>query len=601
MHFDRNTSSKEIVLYCYDNSGNVIASNTFDLTLGIDVETLISEALLTTADGVNAIEEALKFDGKKVALITQSSIKVSKNWKYNDGLTAELLSTANSDFYRVTSTEENTYTLSLQSKNQALRYDNNAYIRFNFKSAGGSDYATWDIPVVLSQIGGDFPGEDNADLYDLYGVINNGVNADALGGGAYNLLDLAGLTATSEDVTISFGYLKDGAVSTDYSDSLISSLTNRNIVFKNLSINYSGLVDGKLPIDIQITMLKGDFSHTFILHLFVTPNATLDSVNYPYEEATTEYLSVESSLPVDLEARHSNGNKRFPDIATPTVEENLTATLTSSDDNNFTGSILINGETYNVGYTAETNLLTLSFGETVAKGENGKIIVEGKEYSYAFNDSTLTLSLLELGEATYKIKAFYVNGVEASYDNLVSISGSKLTLTNANNGLYNSTLIIEKSYSNFFGETLEYSFTINSTNVEYFLDIKKVDDESTDTVVDQGNGGWVINLGRGEGEHQFSITTKQRWENGEESSVLPNEVETILQAPSVEGYSFTLDPTEKNPKTLTITVPAFVEADREINLTFVINDGQAEINVKVMLLKKMKAILMVCSKIFQML
>ena len=578
LHFDRNTSSKEIVLYCYDNSGNVIASNTFDLTLGIGVETLISEALLTTADGVNAIEEALNFDGKKMALITQSSIKVSRGWVYS-GLTAELLSTANSDFYRVTSTEENTYTLSLQSKTQALRYDNNAYIRFNFKNARGFNYATWDIPVVLSQIGGDFPGEDNA---DLYGVINNGVNADALGGGAYSLLDLAGLTATSEDVTISFGYLKDGAVSTDYSDSLISSLTNGNIVFKNLSTNYSGLVDGKLPMDIQITMLKGDFSHTFILHISVTPNATLDSVNYPYEEATTEYLSVESSLPVNLETPHSNGNKRFPDIATPTVEENLTATLTSSDDNNFTGSILINGETYNVEYTAETNLLTLSFGETVAKGENGKIIVEGKEYSYALNDSILTLSLLGLGEATYKIKAFYVDGVEASYDNLVSISGSELTLTNTNNGLDNSTLIVEKSYSNFFGETLEYIFTINSTNVEYFLDIKKVNDESADNV-SQENGDWVINLGRGEGDHKFSITTKQRWENGEESSVLPNEVETILQAPSVEGYSFTLDTTETNPKTLTITVPAFVEADREINLTFVINDGQAEINVKVLI------------------
>lgn len=591
LHFDRNTSSKEIVLYCYDNSGNVIASNTFDLTLGIDVEKLKNSTtpLLLTADGVNAIEEALNFDGKKMALITQSSIKVSKGWVYNGdattGLTAELVRGVNDDFYSVSASDDDYYTLSLQSKTQALRYDNNAYIRFNFKNARGFNYATWDIPVVLSQIGGDFPGEDNADLYD---VINNGVNADALGGGAYNLLDLAGLTATSGDITISFGYLKDGAVSTDYSDSLISSLTNGNIVFKNLSTNYSGLVDGKLPMDIQITMLKGDFSqkgdfsHTFILHLFVTPNATLDSVNYPYSGATTEYLSVESSLPVDLETPHSNGNKRFPDIATPTVEENLTATLTSSDDNNFTGSILINGETYNVEYTAETNLLTLSFGETVAKGENGKIIVEGKEYSYALNDSILTLSLLGLGEATYKIKALYVDGVEASYDNLVSISGSELTLTNANNGLDNSTLIVEKSYSNFFGETLEYIFTINSTNVEYFLDIKKANDESTDTV-DPGNGDWVINLGRGEGDHKFSMTTKQRWENGEESSVLPNEVETILQAPSVEGYSFTLDTTETNPKTLTITVPAFVEADREINLTFVINDGQAEINVKVLI------------------
>lgn len=573
LHFDRNTSSKEIVLYCYDNSGNVIASNTFDLTLGIDVEKLKNSItpLLLTADGVNAIEEALNFDGKTMALITQSSINVSKNWKYNDGLTAELISTVNSDFYKVTSTQEDSYTLSLQSKNQALRYDNNAYIRFNFKN-GNQDYATWDLPIVLSQIGGDFPGEDNADLYE---IINNGVDADAHGGGAYSLLDLAGLTATSGDVTISFGYLKDGAVSTDYSDSLISSLTNGNIVFKNLSTNYSGLVDGKLPMDIQITMLKGDFSHTFILHLFVTPNATLDSVNYPYEEATTEYLSVESSLTVNLEAPHSNGNKRFPDIATPTVEENLTATLTPSDDNNFTGSILINGETYNVEYTAETNQLTLSFGETVAKGENGKIIVEGKEYSYAFNDSTLTLSLLGLGEATYKIKAFYVGGVEASYDNLVSISGSELTLTNVNNGLDNSTLIIEKSYSNFFGETLEYSFTINSTNVEYFITI-----DDTDFNKNEEN---IIDLKTKQQPYTFDITTKQRWENGGESAVLPGEVTTTLQAPSIEGYKFILEDDSVNPKTLTITVPAFVEADREINLTFVINEGQAEINVKVLI------------------
>lgn len=584
LHFDRNTSSKEIVLYCYDNSGNVIASNTFDLTLGIDVEKLKNSTtpLLLTADGVNAIERELNFDDKKMALITQSSIKVSKGWVYNGGattgLTAELVRGVNDDFYSVLASDDDYYTLSLQSKTQALRYDNNAYIRFNFKNARGFNYATWDIPVVLSQIGGDFPGEDNA---DLYGVINNGVNADALGGGAYNLLDLAGLTATSGDITISFSYLKDGAVSTDYSDSLISSLTNGNIVFKNLSTNYFGLVNGKLPMDIQITMLKGDFSQKFVLHIFVTPNATLDSVNYPYEEATTEYLSVESSLLVNLETPHSNGNKRFPDIATPTVEENLTGPLTSSDDNIFTGNILINEKAYSVEYTAETNQLTLRLDETVTNGENGKIIVEGKEYSYALNDSTLTLSLLGLGEATYKIKAFYVDGVEASYDNLVSISGSDLTLTNANNGLDNSTLIVEKSYSNFFGETLEYIFTINSTNVEYFLDIKKVDDESTDNV-DTGNGDWVIILGRGGGVHQFSITTKQRWENGEESSVLPDEVTTILQDLSVGDYTFALEGT-KNPKTLTITVPAFVEADREINLTFVINDGQAEINVKVLI------------------
>ena len=479
LHFDRNTSSKEIVLYCYDNSGNVIASNTFDLTLGIDVEKLKNSTtpLLLTADDRNAIEKALTFDGKIMALITQSSIKVSTNWSY-DNLTAVLVRGVNDSFYNITSEADTTYTLSLKPNNQALRYDNNAYIRFNFKN-GNQHYATWDLPIVLSQIGSDFPGVDSADLYN---VINNGVKADAFGGGPYSLYNLAELTATSGDVTISFGYLKDGAVSTDYSDSLISSLTNGNIVFKNLSTNYSGLVDGKLPMDIQITMLKGDFSHTFILHLFVTPNATLDSVNYPYSGATTEYLSVESSLTVDLETPHSNGNKRFPDIATPTVEENLTATLTPSDDNIFTGSIDINEKTYSVEYTAETNLLTLSFGETVAKGENGKIIVEGKEYSYALNDSTLTLSLLGLGEATYKIKALYVDGVEASYDNLVSISGSELTLTNANNGLDNSTLIVEKSYSNFFGETLEYTFTINSTNVEYFLDIKKSNDESADNV-----------------------------------------------------------------------------------------------------------------------
>ncbi len=569
LYYDKNTTGKEIVLYAYDANGNVVASETFNLTLGLEINDL--NELLKTTDNNKAIVRAQKYDGTQMALITQNSIDVVRGWA-DSGLTAELMVGANGSFYQLTGTTEKKYTISLNPNGQAIRCDKNTYLKFNF-SSGELDYATWDVPVILSQIGSDFPGEDTENNFDLFDVINNGIKTSVIAGGAYSLFDLADITGSN----ISFTYLVDGEICTDYETSVISSLENGMLVLKNLSNNCKDLINGTLPLEIQITMQNGVYSQTFVLHVLVSPNATLDKVNYPYDGATAEFLTVKGSKPIVLSDPHDNGEKRFPDTATPTVEENITSTLTLSESN-YVGSITINSKDYDVQYNAEDGGLTLTKDGENINGTNGKIVVEGKQYTYSFAESTLTLSLIGLGDSIYSIKQFTINGNSSAYEGFISLEGETLTIDDQSGTLQNATLVIEKRYSNFFGESLEYTFIINSTDVEYFLNIAS--ETSGDTASEEGND-WVITLDRNETNHLFSITTKQRSEDGGESNVLPNEVTTKLVEESKEGYTFDFEDVIENPKTLTITTPVFVEADTVIDLTFVVNDGQAEIKVRV--------------------
>lgn len=569
LYYDKNTTGKEIVLYAYDANGNVVASETFNLTLGLEINDL--NELLKTTDNNKAIVRAQKYDGTQMALITQNSIDVVRGWA-DSGLTAELMVGANGSFYQLTGTTEKKYTISLNPNGQAIRCDKNTYLKFNF-SSGKLDYATWDVPVILSQIGSDFPGKDTENDFDLFDVINNGIKTSVIAGGAYSLFDLVDITGSN----ISFTYLVDGEICTDYETSVISSLENGMLVLKNLSNNCKDLINGTLPLEIQITMQNGVYSQTFVLHVLVSPNATLDKVNYPYDGATAEFLTVKGSKPIVLSDPHDNGEKRFPDTATPTVEENITSTLTLSESN-YVGSITINSKDYDVQYNAEDGGLTLTKDGENINGTNGKIVVEGKQYTYSFAESTLTLSLIGLGDSIYSIKQFTINGNSSAYEGFISLEGETLTIDDQSGTLQNATLVIEKRYSNFFGESLEYTFIINSTDVEYFLNIAS--ETSGDTASEEGND-WVITLDRNETNHLFSITTKQRSEDGGESNVLPNEVTTKLVEESAKGCTFAFEDVIKNPKTLTITTPVFVEADTVIDLTFVVNDGQAEIKVRV--------------------
>ena len=540
--FTRGEPKKQIELRAYNTNGEQILSKKFTLTLGIDVNTLaggLGESSLiyyTTREGAstNAIS-AITFNGMTSALITSGTVYVNKSWSTTGGMTATLnqINMGQGRFCTLTSTEDDRYTLSFNPR-QAIYYaEDDAYLSFTFKS-GETEYATWQIPIVYSQIGSDFVGDEDGTDYDLYDIIHNGLTVDLAAGKEHNLFDKAGLTASNfgetTGLSVSFSYLVDGEVVSDYSNSVISSLSERTLTLKNLSQNYAGLTGDVLPIDIRITITNSlnGASQSFVLHVNVQPNATLDEVHYPYS-GSAEFVTVASggNVPIDLDDTSIN---RFPNTA-------------------------------NEGGLAST----------------------------------------ALGTGTYSIVQLLIDGEPAeNIQSYVTLEGSTLTLRNPDGALTNATLTIRKSYENFFGEALDYVFSINSVAVDYALTVEANDDAHEDTVPPDENGRVTINLARttSGASHAFSVTTTQT-DSANNTSNAPTSVTTVLsQAKPGETtetstddnititiddaeYKFELTSAATNPKTLTITTPTFVATDTLITLTFVINSGEQTIDVDV--------------------
>ena len=549
--FTRGEPKKQITLRAYNTNGDQILSKNFTLTLGINVNTLAgglggsSLIYYTTSEGAptNAIS-AITFNEMTSALITSGTVYVNRKWftSYNEtgaptGMTAELnqINMGQGRFCTRTDTDENFFTLSFNPR-QAIYAEDDAYLSFTF-SSGGTDYATWQIPIVYSQIGSDFPDDNDPNTTDdLYGIIHNGLTVDLAAGQEHNLFDKAGLTASNfgetTGLSVSFSYLVDGEVVSDLSNSVVSKLglTDGTLMLKNLSRNYAGLTDGVLPIDIRITISNAanGASQSFVLHVNVQPNATLDAVNYPYS-GSAEFVTVASggNVPIDLDDTSIN---RFPNTA-------------------------------NEGGLAST----------------------------------------ALGTGTYSIVQLLINGEPAeNIQSYVTLEGSTLTLRNPDGALTNATLTIRKSYENFFGEALDYVFSINSVDVDYALNVEKGSTNAYADEVKNENGRVTINLARttSGASHTFSVTTTQT-DSANNTSNAPTSVTTVLsQAKPGETtetstddnititiddaeYKFELTSAATNPKTLTITTPTFVATDTLITLTFVINSGEQTIDVEV--------------------
>ena len=555
--FTRGEPEKQITLLAYNSAGDQILSKSFTLTLGINVNALAGgvgeSSLIYTTSGetsTNAISE-ITFNEMTSALITSGTVYVNRKWStsYDEtgaptGMTAMLnqINMGQGRFCTLTSTEDDHYTLSFNPR-QAIYAEEDAYLSFTFKfkssddsdDSDGTEYATWQIPIVYSQIGSDFVGDEDGTDYDLYKIIHNGLTVDLPAGQEYDLFNEAGLTAghfgAETGLSVSFSYLVDGEVA-DYSNSVISSLSGGQLTLKNLSQNYAGLTDGVLPIEIRITILNAanGESQPFVLHVNVQPNATLDKVHYPYS-GSAEFVTVASggNVPIDLDDTSIN---RFPNTTTPSL------------------------------------------------GESPEV---------------------PLGTGTYSIVQLLIDGEPAeNLQSYVTLSGSTLTLRNPGGTLKNATLTIRKSYANFFGEALDYVFSINSVAVDYALNVEKGSTNAYADEVKNENGRVTINLARttSGASHTFSVTTTQT-DSANNTSNAPTSVTTVLsQAKPGETtetstddnititiddaeYKFELTSAATNPKTLTITTPTFVATDTLITLTFVINSGEQTIDVDV--------------------
>lgn len=541
--FTRGEPEKQITLYAYNSDDVQILSKKFTLTLGIDINALAGgegeSSLIYSTSGetpTNAIS-AIKFNGMTSALITSGTVYVNKSWSTTGGMTAELnqINMGPSHFFELTDALNPDYNVIRFNPSQAIYAEDDAYLSFTF-SSGETDYATWQIPIVYSQIGSDFVGDEDGTDYDLYNIIHNGLTVDLAAGQEHNLFDVAGLTAdrfgAETGLSVSFSYLVDGEVA-DYSNSVISSLSDGTLILKNLSQNYAGLTDGVLPIEIRITISNAanGASQLFVLHINVEPNATLDAVNYPYS-GSAEFVTVASggNVPIDLDDTSIN---RFPNTTTPSL------------------------------------------------GESPEV---------------------PLGTGTYSIVQLLIDGEPAeNLQNYVSLEGSTLTLRNPGGTLKNATLTIRKSYENFFGEALDYVFSINSVAVDYALTVE-AGTGSSNTVATDENGKVTINLARttSDASHTFSVTTTQT-DSANNTSNAPTSVTTVLSQAkpgettatstdnnitiTIDGaeYKFVLTSAATNPKTLTITPPTFVATDTLITLTFVINSGEQTIDVDVLI------------------
>ncbi len=498
-------TSKDVTLKIYGANGVLIDSADYDLILGIDLTNVVGSGKI-----ISGTEKQVLYGGVNVAVIEGEEATINRNVviEINDKTISAELNTGTNYCYSVTGTSENVDTIAFKfdTINSPILAGDKAFIYLTFKVNGSSEYARWQVPILVSRVGSTFVGYD--DEYDLQKVFeaNEEYCAEVTAGSTYEMkltgevikpvLKSDGTTteATNENTDVSYAYALIGDLA---NSAFISFSDNGTFTIKNM------LAGTEVVVKIKVTITKGSVSLSYDYNLKIVGNLTsIGKVIYPYNGSTAEFVEVEngqSSETIDLDSAFGseaeNAGPRFP--------------------------------------TAET-----------------------------------------WGIGSYSVKSVAIDGEEVANFGAgspfeVVLSGSKLTFKN-NSDAKNVTVVITKTYDNLYNHTFEYTFVVNSSDVEYFVEYSGFNNAK---LIDG-----VLEIFRGQTEITFNVTTKQRV--GDAESNVGSDITTVVTSNFGEGFTIEGHDSDTNPKKIKLTLPAFIGTDSNYEIYFTIA-GQKTITLPV--------------------
>ena len=495
-------TSKDVTLKIYGANGVLIDSADYALILGIDLTNVVGSGKI-----ISGTEKQVLYGGVNVAVIEGEEATINRNIviEINDKTISAELNTGTNYCYSVTGTSENVDTIAFKfdTINSPILAGDKAFIYLTFKVDGSSEYARWQVPILVSRVGSTFVGyDDENDLQKVFEA-NDEYYAEVTAGSTYEMkLDGEVIkpktdgttTATNEDPNVSYSYALIG----DLANSAFTSFSeNGTFTIKNM------LAGTEVVVKIKVTITKGSVSLSYDYNLKIVGNLeSVGEVIYPYNGSTAEFVEVEngqSSEPINL------------DSAFGSEAENAGQTRFPTD------------ETWGIGsYSVKS------------------VAIDGEE-----------------------VENF---GAGSPFE--VVLSGSELTFKN-NSDARNVTVVISKTYSNLYNHTFEYTFVVNSSDVEYFVEYS----EFTNAKLNND----VLEISRGQTEITFDVTTKQRV--GDAESNVGSDITTVVTSNFGEGI-ISVDETSDNPKTITLTLPGFIGTDSNYEIYFTIA-GQKTITLPV--------------------
>ena len=498
-------TSKDVTLKIYGANGVLIDSADYALILGIDLTNVVGSGKI-----ISGTEKQVLYGGVNVAVIEGEQATINRNIviEINDKTISAELNTGTNYCYSVTGTSENVDTIAFKfdTINSPILAGDKAFIYLTFKVNGSSEYARWQVPILVSRVGSTFVGyDDENDLQKVFEA-NEEYYAEVTAGSTYEM-KLTGkvikpktdgtTTSTNEDPDVSYSYALIG----DLANSAFTSFSE-NGVFKIKNM----LAGTEVVVKIKVTITKGSVSLSYDYNLKIVGNLTsIGKVVYPYNGSTAEFVEVEN------------------------------------------------------GQSSETINLDSAFG---SEAENaGPRFPTGETW----------------GTGTYSVKSVTIDGEEvenfgegAPFE--VELSGSKLTLLTFKNNsdARNVTIVISKTYSNLYNHTFDYTFVVNSSDVEYFVEYSEINNAK---LIDG-----VLEISRGKTEITFSVTTKQRV--GDAESNVGSDITTVVTSNFVKGFTIEGHDSDTNPKKIKLTLPEFIGKDSDYEIYFTIA-GQKTITLPV--------------------
>ncbi len=505
-------TSKDVTLKIYGANGVLIDSADYDLILGIDLTNVVGSGKI-----ISGTEKQVLYGGVNVAVIEGNTTTINRNVVIEiNGQTISAELNKGNYCYSVTDSAENVDTIAFkfdssnspilaEDKDPPILAGDKAFIYLTFKVDGSSEYARWQVPILVSRVGSTFVGyDDENDLQKVFEA-NEEYCAEVTAGSTYEM-KLTGkvikpvlksdgtTTATNEDPGVLYSYELIG----DLANSAFTSFSeNGTFTIKNM------LAGTEVVVKIKVTITKEGVSLSYDYNLKIVGNLeSVGEVIYPYNGSTAEFVEVENgqySEPIDLDSAFGSEAENAGQTRFPTDEA--------------------------------------------------------------------------WGTGTYSVKSVTIDGEEvenfgAGSPFEVVLSGSKLTFKN-NSDAKNVTVVISKTYSNLYNHTFEYTFVVNSSDVEYFVDYSEFNNAK---LIDG-----VLEIFRGQTNITFDVTTKQRV--GDAESNVGSDITTVVTSNFGEGI-ISVDETSDNPKKIKLTLPGFIGTDSDYEIYFTIA-GQKTITLPV--------------------
>ena len=490
----------------------------------------------------------------------------------------------------------------------------NYYLYVFFNYAGGTaglecDVAAVKMPIFISAVGDKFLtyGNDGEDLKNVIDGQNYDINIEAgksyqltapdkLLGSPYvindqgQLIIFNGATVVGQNMQIEL----DGQIySYSISNNLLKTINDvdinksQNQYFEFLGETYYiesidsdilSLRKGTIGIDGTITLESVDYGYSVKQSYYGYYLSEFDGTKYLTNFNQNDSESISFSVPNQFSNVMSITNNvlTIKDViySEDAQQEILPVYIlfTQRDGKtisyNFNISILPNAQIAQVVYPFDGSMeiLTILNNESLVVNMKALFGYDTEHYGEVRLPDKLIIgdSEVEITEGrSLEVKEVWLGETQIQpTDSRFSVSceGDIITFTNRAD-VSNVKVIVTRKYQNIYGGDLDYVFSINSSNVVYFVDYTGFAEGSFNS----SSLTWELN----ESENSIKVITKQKNEAGE-SSVDTNRVVTYMTSSFNDSSGFTLTYDYKTGE-LNITKPDFIATDSTYKVYFQVN------------------------------